>query len=86
MKPLNSLRGVGVPPSREETHDTLDRPPAKEGRRKKSGRTEQFNIRVQPRMEERFKVLAERDGQTNGAFWRSCLPATRCAGCRLRRA
>lgn len=60
--------GIGSPPSREDTLGTLDRPPAKKGRRKKSGRTEQLNIRVQPGMEERFNALAERNGLTNGAY------------------
>ena len=53
--------GIGPPPSREDTLGTLERPPAKKGRRKKSGRTEQLNIRVQPGMEERFNALAERE-------------------------
>jgi hypothetical protein len=60
--------GIGSPPSRGDTLGTLDRPPAKKGRRKKSGRTEQLNIRVQPGTEGRFNTLAERDGLTNGAF------------------
>ena len=60
--------GIGPPPSREDTLGTLDRPPAKQGRRKKSGRTEQLNIRVLPGTEERFNALAERNGLTNGAF------------------
>jgi hypothetical protein len=68
MKPLDSLRGVGAPPSREETLDTLDRPPAKQGRRKKSGRTEQFNSRVQAGFKERVKNLAVREKETVGAF------------------
>jgi hypothetical protein len=60
--------GIGPPPSREDTLGTLDRPPARKGRRKKSGRTEQLNIRVLPGTEDRFNALAERDGLTNGAF------------------
>ena len=55
MKPLMALRGVGPPPSREDTHGTLDRPPAEKGRRKKSGRTEQFNSRVQAGFKERVE-------------------------------
>jgi hypothetical protein len=66
MKTL--LPGVGPPPSREDTLGTLDRPAAKKGRRKKSGRTEQLNIRVLPGTEARFNALAERNGLTNGAF------------------
>jgi hypothetical protein len=65
---MKSFAGIGPPPLREDTHDTLSRPPAKKGRKKKSGRTEQLNIRVQPGMEERFHALAERNGLTNGAF------------------
>ena len=72
MKPHVPLRApgrqVGLPPSREETHGTLDRPPISRGRRKKSGRTEEFNIRVQPGFKERFKQLAEREKETVGAF------------------
>jgi hypothetical protein len=60
--------GIGPPPSREDTLGALDRPAAKKGRRKKSGRTEQLNIRVLPGTEARFSALAERDGLTNGAF------------------
>jgi hypothetical protein len=60
--------GIGPPPSREDTLGTLDRPPEKKGRRKKSGRTEQLNIRVLPGTEARFNALAERNGLTNGAF------------------
>jgi predicted HicB family RNase H-like nuclease len=70
MKPL-VLRAlskqVGLPPSREETHQTLERPPPG-NRRKKTGRTEEFNIRVRPGFKERFKQLAEREKETVGAF------------------
>jgi hypothetical protein len=65
---LKPFPGIGPPPSREDTLGTLDRPPAKKGRRKKSGRTDEFNIRVRPGFKERFIQLAERHGQTNGAF------------------
>lgn len=68
MKPFKPFPGVGPPPPREDTLGTLDRPPAKKGRKKKSGRTEQLNIRVLPGTEARFDMLAERDGLTNGAF------------------
>jgi hypothetical protein len=69
-----AMRGIGPPPSREDTHDTLSRPPGsggppgKRGRRKKSGRTEQFNSRVQAGFKERVKNLAEREKETVGAF------------------
>jgi predicted HicB family RNase H-like nuclease len=70
MKPLvlRALsRQVGPPPPREETHQTLERPPPG-NRRKKTGRTEEFNIRVRPGFKERFKQLAEREKETVGAF------------------
>lgn len=71
MKPHVPLRApgrqVGLPPSREETHAPLERP-SNGGRRKKSGRTEEFNFRVQPGFKERFKQLADREKDTYGAF------------------
>jgi hypothetical protein len=60
-------KDVGLPPSREETHKTLERPPPG-NRRKKSGRTHEFNFRVQPGFKERFIAQAERVKETNGAF------------------
>jgi hypothetical protein len=68
MKPLMPLRGVGPPPAREETDGLLERPPARKGRRKKSGRTEQFNSRVRAGFRERVKTLADREKETLGAF------------------
>jgi predicted HicB family RNase H-like nuclease len=66
--PLRVLsKQVGLPPARDETNQTLKRPPPG-NRRKKTGRTEQLNIRVQPGMEERFSAAAERAKETNGAF------------------
>jgi chromosome partitioning protein len=79
---LKSLPGVGPPPSRGDTHGTLDRrTPGK--RRKKSGRTEQLNIRVQPGMEERFSALAERNGLTNGAYLEKLLADDEVRGASL---
>jgi hypothetical protein len=68
MNSFKPFPGIGSPPSREDTHGTLDRPPAKRGRRKKSGRTEQFNSRVGVGFKERVKNLAEREKETVGAF------------------
>ncbi|MFZ1104215.1 MAG: hypothetical protein WAN86_15455 [Hyphomicrobiaceae bacterium] len=71
MKPLLPLRvlskEVGLPPGRDETHQTLERAPPG-NRRKKSGRTEEFNFRVQPGFKESFITVAKREKETNGAF------------------
>ena len=71
MKPLLPLRvgskEVGLPPARDETNQTLERPPPG-NRRKKSGRTEEFNFRVQPGFKESFIAVAKREKETNGAF------------------
>lgn len=86
MKPLLPLRAlakqVGLPPARDEIHKTLDRPPPG-NRRKKSGRTEQFNVRVQPGLEERFKALAKREKETNGAFLEKLLAEYEARGASL---
>jgi hypothetical protein len=67
MTRLTSFRAVGPPPSREDTLNALDRPtPGK--RRKKSGRTEQFNSRVGGGFRARVKRLAELEKETVGAF------------------
>jgi hypothetical protein len=73
---------VGLPPGRDETHGTLGRPPPG-NRRKKSGRTEQLNIRVQPGMEQRFSAAAERAKETNGAFLEKLLADYEARGASL---
>jgi hypothetical protein len=85
MTLLKPFPGIGPPPSREDTLGTLDRPPAKKGRRKRSGRTEQLNIRVQPGMEERFNLLAERNGLTNGGYLEKLLADDELRGASLDR-
>jgi predicted transcriptional regulator len=83
MKPHVPLRPpgrqVGLPPSREETHGTLDRPPAN-GRRKKSGRTAQFNIRVRPGFKARVEDLAESENRTIGAVLEDMLAVYEARG------
>jgi len=86
MKPLLPLRvgskEVGLPPARDETNQTLERPPPG-NRRKKTGRTEQLNIRVQPGMEARFSAAAERAKETNGAFLEKLLAEHETRGASL---
>ncbi|MBX9590635.1 MAG: hypothetical protein K2X43_15110 [Hyphomonadaceae bacterium] len=86
MKPHLPLRvlskQVGLPPARDETHQTLERSPPG-NRRKKTGRTEQLNIRVQPGMEERFSAAAERAKETNGAFLEKLLAEHEARGASL---
>jgi hypothetical protein len=65
MKPFFSR--IGPPPARDETHKTLERAPPG-NRRKKSGRTKEFNFRVQPGFKESFIEEARRFKETNGAF------------------
>jgi hypothetical protein len=86
MKPLLPLRvlakPVGLPPARDETHRTLERRAAG-NRRKKSGRTAAFNIRVLPGFKERVKELARREKETVGAFVEKLLVAYEARGAAL---
>jgi hypothetical protein len=86
MKPLLPLRvlakQVGLPPARDETHRNLERPAAG-NRRKKSGRTAEFNIRALPGFKERVKELAQREKETVGAFVEKLLAAYEARGAAL---
>jgi hypothetical protein len=56
------------PPRPQDIFNTLDRPPPEEGpRRPKSGRTEQFNVRVRPGFRLRVEAIARRLESTLGA-------------------
>lgn len=87
MKPLASLRAptrhVGLPPERNDTQKTLDRPAGNGARRPKTGRTEEFNIRVQPGFKERFKALASREKESVGAFLEKVLVRYEASGTTL---
>jgi hypothetical protein len=80
MKPFEPFRRIGPPPPRADTQGTLDKPPATQGRRKRSGRTEQFNSRVRPGFKARVEGIAEREERTIGAVLEDMLAAYEAAG------
>jgi hypothetical protein len=63
----NRLRGA-VPPARTDTFQTLARPADGRKKRVKTGRTEQFNVRVKAGFKTRVEDLAASEGDTLGAF------------------
>jgi hypothetical protein len=71
-KILNRVRGA-VPPARTDTFQTLARPAEPLKRRVKSGRTEQFNVRVKAGFKARIEELAGNEGETIGAFMEKLL-------------
>jgi hypothetical protein len=71
-KILNRVRGA-VPPARSDTFQTLARPAEPLKRRVKSGRTEQFNVRVKAGFKARIEELAGNEGETIGAFMEKLL-------------
>lgn len=79
MKPLASWRTpprqVGLPPSRDDTLKTLDRPSAQGQRRVKTGRTEQFNVRVTAGFKARVEDLAAAEKETLGGLLEAMLAA-----------
>jgi hypothetical protein len=70
----NRLR-TGLPPARTETFQTLARPAEPQPRRVKTGRTEQFNVRVKTGFKARVEELAAAEKETLGAFLESLLAA-----------
>jgi hypothetical protein len=72
-----SLRSllINPPPRRDQTFGTTDRPPEGKRRRVKTGRTEQFNIRVKAGFKERVEELAQRDKETIGSLLEAMLAA-----------
>jgi len=69
---------IGKPPGREDTFDTLERPAG--DRRRKTGRTEQFNVRVRKEFKERIEDLALREDRTLGSLFEAMLAAYEASG------
>ena len=74
LHPLRSRPSIGAPPSRDETFETLERP-AGRTRRVKTGRTEQFNVRVKAGFKQRVEDLATAEKETLGSLLESMLAA-----------
>jgi hypothetical protein len=72
---LNKRLRVGRPPTPQDTFNTLDRPAEPALRRVKTGRTEQFNVRVKAGFKERIEELAARDKETLGGMLELMLAA-----------
>ena len=69
---------VGRPPRADDTFETLSRPAG--GRRRKTGRTAQFNIRVQKTFKNRVEELSLEEGRTLGALLEAMLAAYETSG------
>jgi hypothetical protein len=81
MKAFASLRArtqVGQPPSPEDTFQTLERPIGE--RRRKTGRTAQFNVRVKSEFKERVEGLAAREERTLGSLLEAMLATYEASG------
>lgn len=72
---LRQRARIGAPPARNETFETLDRPPAPPGRRVKTGRTEQFNVRVKAGFKARVEEISLREKDTMGGVLEAMLAA-----------
>ncbi len=78
MDAFNKLRSrarIGAPPSRDDTLQTLERPAAPPPRRVKTGRTEQFNVRVKAGFKQRVEEIAAADKETLGGLLEAMLAA-----------
>lgn len=78
MSAFNTLRsrvGIGPPPSRNNTLQTLERPAAHAPRRVKTGRTEQFNISVKAGFRARVEEIAAAKKETLGGLLEAMLAA-----------
>jgi len=72
---LRSRIGIGAPPSRGETFQTLERPADPRQRRVRTGRTEQFNVRVSAGFKQRVEDLAAAEKETLGGMLEEMLAA-----------
>ena len=78
MKAFDALRSrvrISAPPSREETFQTLERPADPRQRRIRTGRTEQFNVRVSVGFKARVEDLAAAEKETLGGMLEEMLAA-----------
>jgi hypothetical protein len=84
MKSLLALRarvrGVGVPPEREDTFETLERPHGQRAREVRTGRTEQFNSRVAAGFGKRVRRLAKGERATLGEMLEAMMAAFEAQG------
>ena len=80
---LRNRTQIGTPPARNETFQTLDRPAATAPRRIKTGRTEQFNVRVKAGFKQRVEELAIREKETLGSMLEAMLAAYEAGGTKL---
>jgi hypothetical protein len=84
MRSLKALRrrtgGVGAPPRAEDTFETLERPAGARARKVKTGRTEQFNIRVADWFAHRIRELADHDSATLGEVLEAMLALYEASG------
>jgi hypothetical protein len=72
--PLRNRARIGAPPSRRDTFGTLERPDPSV-RRVRTGRTEQFNVRVKAGFKERIEELAAQEKETLGSMLEAMLAA-----------
>jgi len=78
MKAFDALRSrmrIGAPPSRAETFQTLQRPAEPRQRRVRTGRTEQFNVRVSAGFKSRVEEHAAGEKETLGGMLEAMLAA-----------
>lgn len=72
---LKSRMRIGAPPSAAETFQTLERPAEPRPRRVRTGRTEQFNVRVRVGFKQRVEDLAAAEKETLGGMLEAMLAA-----------
>jgi hypothetical protein len=72
---LHNRTQIGTPPSRNETFRTLDRPAVPHVRRTRTGRTEQFNVRVKAGFKQRVDEIAAQEKETLGGMLEAMLAA-----------
>jgi hypothetical protein len=84
MKGFSSLRTrtqVGKPPAPDDTFQTLERPIGE--RRRKTGRTAQFNVRVKSEFKQRVEGHAAREERTLGGLLEAMLATYETSGAGL---
>jgi hypothetical protein len=75
LENLNKRLQHARPPSRQDTCNTLDRPAETAQRRVRTGRTEQFNVRVKAGFKQRVEELADQEKETLGSMLEAMLAA-----------
>ena len=77
---LHKRARIGTPPSRHDTYQTLERSADRGPRRVRTGRTEQFNVRVKAGFKQRVEDLAAREKETLGSMLEALLAAYEAGG------